>query len=222
MARFLFPELVLSLANMRALYPFLVLAFATLLAAQDRMPPIPAEKMTEAQKKSVAAVAATPRGNNGNAGPFVPLTRSPELMDRLQAVGAQLRFHNSIPQKLVEMTILMVARKWTQQYEWQAHYPLALKEGLKVEAARAIAEGRRPAGLSEDEEMVWDFNHELLHNQNVSDATYARVEKRFGQQGVVDLTGIDGYYTTLAMMMTVARTAYPQNTNVPPLDRYEH
>src|SRR5579863_5134558 len=116
-------------------------------AAQDRMPPIPADKMTEAQKKAAAELAAGPRG--GFRGPFVPLVRSPELMNRVQKVGEYLRYNNSLPQKLVEMTVLMTARRWTQQFEWNAHYPLALKAGLKKEVADAIAEGRHPAGMAE-------------------------------------------------------------------------
>lgn len=185
--------------------------------AQDRMPPIAAGKLSPAQKKAQELLAATPRGNNGNAGPFVPLLRSPELMNRLQAVGAYLRFNNSIPQELVEMSILITARNWTQQYEWNAHYPLALKAGLKAEAANAIGEGRHPAGLSADEEMIWDFDQELLHNKNVSNTTYARVAKRFGEQGVVDLTGLAGYYSTLAMIMSVAQTPAQGNSTAPVL-----
>ena len=183
------------------------------------MPPIAAGKMTPAQKKSIAALAATPRGSTGAAGPWVPLVRSPELMDRIQAVGEYLRFHNTIPQKLVEMTILMTSRRLMNQYEWNAHYPLALKQGLKMDVARAIADGRRPSGLVEEEEMVWDFNDELIHNQGVSDATYAQVLKRFGEQGVVDLTVITGYYSTIGLMMNVARTPAPIIPDVPVLQR---
>ena len=192
---------------------------AVSLLAQDRMPPIAAGKMTPAQKKSIAALAATPRGSTGAAGPWVPLVRSPELMDRIQAVGEYLRFHNTIPQKLVEMTILMTSRRLMNQYEWNAHYPLALKQGLKMDVARAIADGRRPSGLVEEEEMVWDFNDELIHNQGVSDATYAQVLKRFGEQGVVDLTVITGYYSTIGLMMNVARTPAPIIPDVPVLQR---
>jgi len=189
--------------------------------AQDRMPPIPADKLTPDQKKAQELLAATPRGNAGNSGPFVPLLRSPELMNRLQAVGEYLRYKNSIPQELVEMSILMAARFWTQQYEWNAHYPLAVKAGLNPDAAKAIAEGRRPAGLSEDEQMVWDFSNELLNNKYVSDATYARVSKRFGEQGVVDLAGLTGYYQTLAIIMSVAQTPAGASS-APVLTPYRH
>ena len=173
-------------------------------AAQDRMPPIPADKMTEAQKKAAAELAAGPRG--GFRGPFVPLVRSPELMSRLQKVGEYLRYNNSLPQKVVEMTVLMTARRWTQQYEWNAHYPLALKAGLKKDVADAIAEGRHPAGMVEDEEIAYNFTTELNRNGTVSDPTYARAVSTFKEQGVIDLIALNGYYSLLGMVMGVART----------------
>jgi 4-carboxymuconolactone decarboxylase len=173
-------------------------------AAQDRMPPIPADKMTEAQKKAAAELAAGPRG--AFRGPFVPLVRSPELMSRVQKVGEYLRYSSSLPQKLVEMTVLMTARRWTQQFEWNAHYPLALKAGLKKDVADAIAEGRHPAGMAEDEEIAYNFTTELNQNGSVSDPTYARAVSAFKEQGVIDLIAVNGYYSLLGMVMGVART----------------
>jgi 4-carboxymuconolactone decarboxylase len=185
--------------------------------AQDRMPPIPADKQTPAQKKSLQLLAATPRGAAGGGGPFVPLLRSPELMNRLQSVGEYLRFNNSLPQRLVEMSILLTARQLTQQYEWNAHYPLALKAGLKPDVAAAIGVGRRPEGMAGDEEIVYDFVAELLQNKSVSDPTYARVLTKFGEQGVIDTTGLVGYYSTLAMILNVARSPAQPDSTAPKL-----
>ena len=184
-------------------------------AAQERMPSIPKEKMTEAQKKSVQALFATPRGAGSLSGPFVPLLRSPEFMDRLQATGEYVRFHNSIGQKLTEFVILMTARQWTQQYEYNAHQPLALKAGVKQEFITAITEGRRPEGMAADEEAAYDFCTELRQNQSVSDATYAKAVSKFGEQGILDMTGLVGYYTTLAMIMNVTRAPLPEGTKAP-------
>ena len=184
-------------------------------AAQDRMPPIPADKMTEAQKKAAAELAAGPRG--AFRGPFVPLVRSPELMSRVQKVGEYLRYSSSLPQKLVEMTVLMTARRWTQQYEWNAHYPLAVKAGLPHETADAIAVGRRPDSLAADEEIVYNFVAELLQNKSVSDPTYGRMLSKFGEQGVVDTTGLVGYYSTLAMILNVARSPAQPDSTAPKL-----
>jgi 4-carboxymuconolactone decarboxylase len=183
-------------------------------AAQNRMPPVPKDKMTEAQKKALEEVVAS-RGAGGAEGPFVPMLRSPELMNRLQTLGEYVRFHNSIGTKLTEFVILLTARQWTQQYEYDAHQPLALKAGLNQEIISAITEGRRPTGMAADEEIVYDFCSELRQNQGVSDATYARAVGKFGEQGVIDMTGLVGYYTTLAMIMNVARSPLPEGKKAP-------
>ena len=176
-------------------------------AAQDRMPPIPKERMTEAQAKAAEELVSGPRG--GLAGPFVPLLRSPEFMSRLQKTGEYLRFQNALGPKLTEFVILLTARQWTQQYEYVTHLPLALQAGVKPEVEDAIREGRRPAGMAAEEEAAYDFCAELRLNQSVSDATYARAVSRFGERGVIDMAGLVGYYTTLAMIMNVARTPVP-------------
>lgn len=178
-----------------------------------RMPKISPEKMTEAQKQAAAELAEGPRGEL--RGPFVALLRSPELMRRVQKVGEYLRFQCPIERRLMEMATLMAARFWTQQYEWNAHYPFALKAGLKPAIADAIAEGRRPADMAEDEEIVYELVTENLRNQSVSDATYARGVARFGESGVVDLVAVTGYYLLLAMVLNLARTPLPAGKEPP-------
>ena len=189
------------------------LVFLTAARAQDRMPPIPKEKWTEAQKAAAGELIDGPR--RALVGPFHPLLRSPELMSRLQKTGEYLRFHNSIGPKLSELVILMTARLWTQQFEFNAHQPFGLKAGLSKETVAAIADGRRPSGMAEDEEIVYDFCAELQRTQSVSDATYARAVTKFGEQGVVDMTALSGYYTVLAMIMNVARTPLPEGAKPP-------
>lgn len=173
----------------------------------ERLPRIPPEKMTEAQKKAAAELAAGPRGEL--RGPFIALLRSPGLMSAVQKVGEYLRFNCPLERRVTEFATLIAARHWTQQYEWQAHYEHAMKAGLKPALADAIGEGRRPAGMAEDEEIVYDLLTESLHNRGVSDATYARAVAKFGETGVVDLVGLAGYYLMLAMIMNMARTALP-------------
>ncbi len=185
--------------------------------AQDRMPPIPADKLTDAQKKA-AETFAEGRGY-AIRGPFVPLIRSPEVMLRAKAMGDHLRFKSTLGPRLNEMVILITAREWSQQYEWQAHHPIALKEGLRREIADAIADGRRPAGMAEDEEAAYDMATEILRMKRVSDATYRRAVARFGEEGVIDLLGVTGYYTFLAIVMNATRTALPENM-AEPLKRF--
>jgi 4-carboxymuconolactone decarboxylase len=192
------------------------------LAAQDagnhdRMPPIAADKLTDAQKKAAEAFAE----GRGYAvrGPFVPLIRSPEVMLRAKAMGDYLRFKSTLGPRLNEMVILITAREWTQQYEWHAHLPFALKEGLRREIADAIAEGHRPAGMAEDEEIAYDMATEILRQKRVSDPTYRRALARFGEQGVIDLLGVVGYYNFLAIVMNATRTGMPEGV-AEPLRRY--
>ncbi len=172
-----------------------------------RMPEIPAEKLTEEQKKAVADMVAGPRGRIG--GPFIPLLRSPETLTRVQQLGAHLRFKSTLPPRLSEYLILLVARTWTQGTEWHAHRGLALKGGLKEEIAEAISEGRRPDKMADDEAALWDLYDELQRNRSVSDATYAKLLSHFGEQGVIDAVAILGYYTLLAMVLNTTRVPTP-------------
>jgi 4-carboxymuconolactone decarboxylase len=179
----------------------------TAAMAQDRMPEIPADKLTDTQREAAAEFAA----GRGYAvrGPFAVMLRSPEVMLRAKAMGDYVRFKSTIPPRLNELALIITARQWVQNYEWLAHRRLAEKAGLQPAIAQAIADGRRPNGMAADEEVVYDFCTELHANRSVSDATYQRALERFGEQGIVDLIAANGYYTFNAMMMNVARTALP-------------
>lgn len=183
------------------------------LLPPERMPPMAPEKMTEAQKKAAAEIASGPRGELPR--PFVAFLRSPGLMAPVQKLGEYLRYGCTLDRRIMEFATLIAARAWTQQYEWQAHHGLALKAGLKPGIAQAVAEGRRPAGMAADEEAVYELLTEVLRNQCVSDATYARAAALFGEAGVVDLVGLAGYYVLLAMVMNTARTALPEGVTPP-------
>ena len=185
-----------------------VFGTAGFAGAQDRMPPIPADKLTDAQKKAIEEFKAA--RSVDISGPFVAMLRSPEVMNRARAMGDYLRFRSSLPPRLSEFVILLTARRWTQQYEWNAHAPLALKGGLNPDIVKAIAEGRRPDTLAEDEEIVYTLFDEIQRNQSVGDGTYARAVGKLGEQGVIDVIGIAGYYTMLAMVMNTARTPLPE------------
>ena len=194
-----------------------IAAIAAPGAAQDRMPAIPAEQLTDAQKKAIEEFKAA-RGVD-ISGPFVPLLRSPEVMSRARAMGDYLRFKSSLPPRLSEFVILLTARRWTQQYEWHAHVPLALQGGLKDEIVAAIAAGRRPEKMAADEEAVYTLWNEVQRTQAATDATYASAVNSVGEQGVIDLLGVVGYYNFLAIVMNATRTALPDNV-AEPLKRY--
>jgi 4-carboxymuconolactone decarboxylase len=180
---------------------------AAAASAQDRMPPIAPDKLTEAQKKAVEEFKAA--RSVEISGPFIPLLRSPEVLTRARALSDYLRYRSVLPPRLSEFVILMTARAWTQNYEWNAHEPLARQAGLNPAVIKAIAEGRRPEGMAEDEEILFAFCDELRRNQGVSDQTYARAVAKFGEQGVIDTVGLTGYYTLIAMVLNTARTPLP-------------
>lgn len=173
----------------------------------DRMPPLPEDRLTPEQQAALADITAGPRG--GAIGPFVPLLRSPELMTRLQRTGEYLRFGSRLDRRLFEMAVLLVARRWDQQFEWCHHHPLALGAGLDPAVADAIAGNRRPPAMDRAAAAVWDLLDELHRTRGVSDETYAAALAELGESGVVELVATAGYYTTLAMVMNTARTPAP-------------
>ena len=177
------------------------------MSGPDRLPPIADADLTAAQRAAAEELASGPRGKL--AGPFVPLLRSPELMERVQKLGEYLRFESALPGRIKELAILVVARHWGQTYEWSFHLPLALKAGVSRGAAEAIASGRRPSELTTQEAAAYDLLEELLRSREVGDSAYAAALAAFGEAGVVELIAFGGYYGLLAMVMNAARTPAP-------------
>lgn len=181
-----------------------------------RFKPLVESAMSEAQLKAVREVASGPRGRLDPAGPSALLLRSPELMSRTQKVGEYLRFNSSLPRRLNEFAILITARQWSAQLEWFVHQPLAVKAGLAPAVTADLAQGKHPAGMTEDEEIVYQFCKEVHEIKTVSDSVFKAAVDKFGEHGVIDLIGLTGYYTMLAMVLNVARQPLP-NGAPPPL-----
>src|SRR5439155_6120072 len=173
----------------------------------DRFKPLTYDKLNAEQKTMVEHMLAGERG--GTNGPFNVTLRSPEMGDMAQKLGAQLRFHSSLPKRLTELAILITARFWDAQYEWTAHKKLALAAGVSPAVIEAIAAGRRPASMQSDEEIVYNFGSELFRTRQVSDANFKAVVDKFGERGVVDLTGVMGYYCFVSMMLNIDRYPLP-------------
>jgi len=183
----------------------------------DRLPPLRLEQMSDAQRKAAEELIAGPR--KGVKGPFIPLLRSPELLARMQKVGEYLRFQGALGTRINEFVTLIVARAWTQEFEWFIHLPLAAKAGTSAEALEALANGRRPPAMAEDEAVAYDFTTELMVHHGVCDATFARTLAMFGEQGLMDLVGLIGYFTAISMVLNVAHTP-PEAPTGPPLVRF--
>ena len=179
----------------------------------QRFKPLTPETMTPEQKEVADRIMAGPR--KGMRGPFSALLRSPELADAAQKLGEYARFKTSMPPRLNELAILLTARHWTAQYEWYAHRRLAMQAGVNPEIADAIAEGTRPAALGPEETIVYNFCHELLETGQVSDTNYKAVVDKFGERGAVDLIGVTGYYSLVAMVLNVDRVPIPDGGKLP-------
>ena len=184
--------------------------------AQDRMPPIPAERLNTPEKGD-GGVCGRTRPTSPVPGPVL---RSPEVMNRARAMGDYLR-HERAAAAAQRIRHHHHRRQWTQNYEWDVHAPLAQQGGLKRSIIAAVADGRRPAEMAEDEDVLYTFCDELHRNQSVSDATYDRTVKTFGEQGVIDILGISGYYTMLAMVLNTSRTPVPPG-HTPALRAFPH
>jgi 4-carboxymuconolactone decarboxylase len=191
---------------MKILVATVLAATAPWAGAQDRMPPLPTDALTEQQAQALANFVAA-RGEP--TGPWIALLRSPELMTRTRGLSDYLRFESVLPGWLREFVILMTARQWGQSYEWHVHYPLAIEEGLSPVIARAIAEGRRPEGMVDEEEILYELCLELQRNHGVSDATYERAVSRFTEQGVIEAVSLMGYYTMISMILNTSRAPLP-------------
>lgn len=176
--------------------------------AGDRFKPLTWEEMTPAQKTTVQHILAGDRKNLG--GPFNVLLRSPEMGDLAQALGGQARFHSSLPPKLNELAIIITARFWTVQFEWNAHRRAAVQAGVSEDIVQAVATGKRPAKMAADETVVYNFATELLKNHSVSDATFAAAKTALGERGVVDMIAVMGYYQMVGMLLDVDRYPLPQ------------
>jgi 4-carboxymuconolactone decarboxylase len=164
-----------------------LLVFGFLVNAQDRMPPIPAEKMTDAQKKAVQDYKDL-RKQDLTGPPWSVILRVPDLV----VPSLELRLHN--------LNHSALSPKLTG------------RAGLSPAILAAVADGRRPEHMAEDEELIYNFCTELLHNQSVSDPTYASMLAKFGEAGIVEAASLEGYYTYLSMIMNTARSPLAPGT----------
>ena len=175
-----------------------------------RIPLFPLPEMTPEQKKVYDSVVSGPRGVV--VGPLRAALHRPELAERWSALGEILRYRTSLPPRLSELAILVTARAWTSQLEWQQHAPAALKGGLSRDIVDAIRDGRTPAFAKEDEKAVFEFASELHGNKSIGKKTYDNALSFLGTQGIVELTALIGYYTMVAMTLIAHEIPLPEGS----------
>lgn len=165
--------------------------------------------MTSDQRRIFDEIAAGPRG--GVRGPLAVWLHRPGLADPAQKLGRYVRYESALPQRLSELAILITARLWGSDYEWQVHKDIALKAGLARETVEAIRSGKRPRFEKDDEAVVHDLATSLHEERRVPDALYARAVAILGQDEVVDLVGILGYYTLISMTINAFEIPPPRD-----------
>lgn len=186
-----------------------VIGLAATAFAADRFPQQPLDQMSPLGKELAEKMMSGPR--KGIIGPFNTWLRSPEQAQGWLGVSDYIRYKTTIPPRLNEFAIIVIAREATAQYEWYAHHPLAIKGGLKPEIAEAVRLGKRPTGMAEDEALVYDFTIALQRNHGrVPDALFDKVRKTFGEQGIADLIGVNGFYSAVSMTLNVAQVPMPE------------
>lgn len=181
--------------------------------------PLPADAaMTPAQREAAQALIAGPR--KGVYGPFLPLLRSPVLLERVGRVGEYLRFESVLDARIRELVTCAVSRHVSNQFEWTMHAPLAIKAGVAAATIEALRLGARPRVLPPDEEVALDFTRELLTTHGTSDPTYTAALASFGEQGVVELATLIGYFAMVSWLMNVARTPAQASAAGPGIDAF--
>lgn len=195
------PLLISAVLMLLATHPVLAAP-----APMDRMPPMTAGQMTPEQKAVTDKIMLTRRTLSG---PLSVWVRSPKLAEPLAGVGEYIRFQ-ALPKPVREFAIMIASSEWGAQLEWNLHYREAVGAGIRPEILQAIADRRRPDGMSPDETLVYDFSRALHRDHgNMPDALFEAVRARFGESDLVDLIGVNAYYGLVAMTANATRSTVP-------------
>jgi 4-carboxymuconolactone decarboxylase len=179
----------------------------------QRFPKLTPEEMTAAQREVAAEITAGPRGEV--RGPFIAWIHHPELARRLQALGEQLRWKAKLPPQLIELAVLICARRWSCQHEWFMHEKLAREAKLDPKIIASLSENQKPQDMSAEQCAVYDFCKDLHATGRASDAAFAAVKDRFGLEGALELVALSGYYSLMAMVLNTAGMPLPGNAQPP-------
>jgi 4-carboxymuconolactone decarboxylase len=154
----------------------------------------------------------------GLRGPSGIWLHSPLLGERVRAVNQYLRFETTLDRRLSELAILVTARELDNQFEWTAHEPAALREGLSQEIIDVVKHRRPAGGLGADESLIVAFGREVFRERKVSAETFARAVERFGPEGVVNLAALMGNYAMTAVILNaVDQHVHPERAPLLPL-----
>ena len=210
-------QMLIAAGCLMAALPVAWIAAHTAISAakgkEPRFPQLTLEQLNDQQRplgEKILKISSV-----GLGGPYNPMLRSPVYAQRMYDLLDYLRWHTSMPTNLNEMAILIVGRQWRSQVEWFAHAPPARKAGLADSIIAHMKANRRPAGMSPEEEVVYDFVTDLTTKHAVSDELFDRAKTLLGEQQVVDLTGVAGTYVVVAMILAMAEQGVPADKEPP-------
>jgi len=183
------------------------------MGKEPRFPQLTMEQLSDQQRPLAEEIMKI--SSVGLGGPYNPMLRSPVLGQRIFDMFHYLRWETSVPLKLNEFAILIIARQWRSQVEWFAHAPLAIKAGLSPGTVAELKTNKRPSNMPPEESAVYDFVTELTTRHEVSDATFGHAKAVLGEQQIVDLTAVAGSYVTAAMLLAMSETSVPPGKEPP-------
>lgn len=166
------------------------------------------DEMSPAQARVAEAAASGKRGRV--PAPLRAWIHSPELGERAQRLGEFLRYDTVLGPYLSELAILVTARAWTSHYEWFAHKREGLKAGIEPHVIAAIAANEVPDFADPKARLVYDYAQMLHRSRGVTAELHAAAQEAFGEQGVVELVGLLGYYTLVAMTLNAFEIGLPE------------
>jgi 4-carboxymuconolactone decarboxylase len=181
----------------------------------ERLPLLADDQLDADQRRVADALKNGPR--KGVVGPFIPLLYAPNISERIEPLGSELRFFGTIDRRVHELIVCLVAATTHNQFEWAVHVPVALSLGVTEQQIDALRTGSTPEDLRDDEAVALDFASSLMERNEVSDQVFAEATTHFGQPGVVELTAIVGYFVMVCWFLNVAGTPAPRDAAVPPL-----
>lgn len=180
---------------------------------EPRIPDLAPETMDDRQKALFEAIAG-PRGGVVR-GPFAIWLRHPDLVEKANELGNHLRDGTSVPKHLSELAILVTARFWSASYEWYAHAAMAEKVGVPKDVIETIRAGGTPRFDDPEAAIVYAVSVETYRDKEISEATYAKALEVLGQEKVIDLIAILGFYTMVALTLNAFHAPLPPGAEDP-------
>jgi 4-carboxymuconolactone decarboxylase len=156
------------------------------------------------EQQAVFDAIGNPRGGVVPA-PFHVLLESPELASLTQVLGAFCRYRTGFAPKLSELMVLITAAHWKADFEFSVHAREAAKAGIPGSIIEALREGRPPDFEDAESKLIYDFASTFFSSRDVPDALFDKAVEKFGRRRVVELTGVLGYYSSLAILLRIFR-----------------